>query len=309
VNRVWHVLVLGIVLLRAAPALSRAQSVPVPIPNGSFESPATPYVTTFIDSWQETPKPDSYLEGGGFLWDQLTGLFVNTAPGATDHIDNCDGKQAAYLFAVPQAGWFQDFDSKAWNDSAPSHAFDILYEAGKAYELTVGVIGGGGNMAVGASLELALYYRDASSNQVAVAATTVTNSLAAFPVHTHLVDYRVHVPFVQAGDAWAGQHLGVRILSTVTPDQQGGYWDLDNVRLVATAEPIYAVNVAPTTDGLRLSWPSVTGFQYQVEISDDLQTWAALGAARAGTGDVLAEPVMSSGNAMAFFRVRASVTP
>ena len=28
------------------------------LPNGSFEAPATTFVTTRIDSWQETAKPD-----------------------------------------------------------------------------------------------------------------------------------------------------------------------------------------------------------------------------------------------------------
>ena len=81
-----------------------AQPIPISVPNGSFESPATLYVSTFIDAWQENPKPADYAEGGGFTWDQLTGLFVNTAPTAADHIGNMDGKQAAYLFAVPGTG-------------------------------------------------------------------------------------------------------------------------------------------------------------------------------------------------------------
>ena len=32
--------------------------------------------------------------------------------------------------------------------------------------------------------------------------------------------------------AWAGQHMGIQFKSTVSTNTQGGYWDLDNVRLM-----------------------------------------------------------------------------
>src|SRR6516225_953181 len=75
---------------------------PIPVPNASFESPVTPFVNTHVDDWQKVPKPDWYIENGGYTWDQLAGVFLNTPIGASDHIINCDGKQALYLFAVPQ---------------------------------------------------------------------------------------------------------------------------------------------------------------------------------------------------------------
>src|SRR6184192_3573554 len=73
--------------------LLRAETITVP--NGSFESPATVYVDPHIDSWQKAAKPDGYDESGPFLWDQLTGVFKNTPTNSADHIDNCDGNQAA----------------------------------------------------------------------------------------------------------------------------------------------------------------------------------------------------------------------
>ena len=79
------------------------------LPNGSFESPATDFADPTMDNWQKTPKPVWYDESGGFLWVQLAGLFLNTPPESAPHIDNCDGEQAAYLFAVPQVGLFQDY--------------------------------------------------------------------------------------------------------------------------------------------------------------------------------------------------------
>src|SRR5438552_17921241 len=83
----------------------------ISIPNSSFESPVTMFVDTHIDSWQKSAKPPCYDESGGYLWDQLTGTFKNTPPTIADHIDNCDGNQAAWMFAVPEVAIFQDYDS------------------------------------------------------------------------------------------------------------------------------------------------------------------------------------------------------
>src|SRR5215216_3940520 len=81
------------------------------VPNGSFESPDTPFADPRIDAWQDNPKPDWYDESGGFTWDQLTGTFENTDPTDVSHIDNVAGSQAMYMFAVPQVGIFQDYNS------------------------------------------------------------------------------------------------------------------------------------------------------------------------------------------------------
>jgi hypothetical protein len=114
--------------------------------------------------------------------------------------------------------------------------------AGKSYHLTVGVVGMGGPMLPTATLELSLYYRDDQTNRVTIAATTVTNIPTVFSNHTHEVDCSVDVPTVKATDPWAGRHIGIQFLSTVDTNSQGGYWDLDNVRLVegpALSNPVY----------------------------------------------------------------------
>lgn len=226
------------------------------VPNASFENPVTPFVSTQIDAWQKAPKPDWYDETGGFLWDQLAGLFKNTPAGSADHIENCDGTQAIWLFAVPEVALFQDYDSVDWNDSSPSHAFDARFEVGKSYRLTVGVIGTGGNMLEGVPLEIGLYYRDASGSPIIVASTTVTNSAAVFPDRNHFVDFAVAVPTVQTNDAWAAQHIGVRFRSPVSAEMQGGFWDLDNVRLTASSPP-------------TLSDPAVANDQFQFTLNSD----------------------------------------
>jgi hypothetical protein len=243
--------------------LNPLQAGTISVPNRSFESPPTGYVNINIDSWQKSPKPDWYVENGGYLWTQLTGTFSNTDPTSPDHIDNCDGNQAIWLFAVPEVALFQDYNSMDWNDPVPTHAFDVKFDTGKSYQLTVGVIGGGGGMQPGVTLELSLYYRDGSGNRVTVAAANVTNSLSTFPTTTHLIDFTVSVPTVQTGDAWAGENIGIQFLSTIGTDLQGGYWDLDNIRLSSLATPVL---LSPTrTNGqFRFLLQSEPGLAFEI---------------------------------------------
>lgn len=297
------VAVAGALLGGGGPGGLSAQTIPVP--NGSFESPATDFVSTRIDHWQETDKPPDYDEGGGFLWDQLTGVFRNTAPGSPDHIDNCDGVQAAYFFAVPGVGLFRDHDSVAWNDPEPSHAFDARFEAGKSYTLTFGVVAGGGNMREGVAFEAALYWRDAGTNLVTLAATNVVFTRAVFPTRTTLTDVTLRTPVVRAGDPWTGRHIGIRFLSTVSDEMKGGYWDLDHVRLEAEGPGEIELQTEVAGGKLRMQWPSVAGYRYQLQRSAGLETWTDEGAARPGTGGALAAEVPLAGPPSAFFRVLA----
>jgi hypothetical protein len=284
-HRVGRLVAVGLGLALLAASDGPLQAAAIPVPNGSFESPATPYADPRIDSWQKTPKPFWYDESGGFLWDQLTGAFANTPPADPAHIDNCDGEQAMFLFAVPEVGLFQDYDSTVWASTVPTHAFDARFEVGKSYRLTVGVIGGGGNMAEGASLELALYYRDAASNAVVVAATNIVFTRAAFSSTTHFTDIQVDATTVTAGDAWAGQQIGVRLLSTVNPLLAGGYWDLDNVRL--TPMPILLPSgVNQSEFGFTLL--SLPGMAFEIltttNFSEPMSSWAKVGTMTNATG-------------------------
>jgi hypothetical protein len=231
---------LAATLAALAASVATLTAASITVPNGSFESqiapPAYPYITTLIDSWQKAPKPAWFDEvATGIYWDQTAGLFQNTPAGYPNHIDNLDGNQGLYFLPIPQVALFQDYQTTAWNQPTPSHAFDATYEVGQAYQLTVGIIGGLGGMADGTSMELALYYRDGANNPVTVAATPVLYTAGAFPNAAHFLDFSVTVPEVQAGDAWAGQHIGVSLLSA--SGNGVGYWDLDNVRLTSVPEP------------------------------------------------------------------------
>jgi hypothetical protein len=205
----------------------RLQAASIYIPNASFELPETTFVSLHIDSWQEAPKPAWYDESGGNLWSQLTGVFLNLPPTDPGHIDNCDGDQAVWLFAVPEVELFQDLTA--------------TFEVGQSYYLTVGVIGGGGNMKDDVPIEIRLYYRNSENKKVTVGTTTFTYDADAGYVK-HFDDVRLDIPPVRPNDPWAGENIGVQLVSTLTladldPDtgRAGGYWDLDNVRLTTSS--------------------------------------------------------------------------
>ena len=267
----------------------------VAIPNGSFESPLVPmenpYAIPDMEEWQKTPQPFWYDPSQNFNtpWDFLMGTFFNV-PNPGTFIDNADGQQAAFLFALPGAGLFQDYNSLSGTNTTPSHAFNATFEVGSAYDLTVGVIGGGGNMNPGASLLIGLYYRDINSNMAMVASTAVTHSAETFPNNTHLVDFQVHLPTVGASDPWAGQHIGIQLLSTTAFELAGGYWDLDNVRLVKTLAPTL-LNSAVTTNGFTFTVQSEPGRPFTIFTTTNLMTiasnWTSLGTFTNVTGSTI----------------------
>jgi hypothetical protein len=282
-----------VVLIVLAASRTFSSSAPVPVPNHSFETPPTSFYSVLIDSWQKTPKPDWYVQGGGFTWEQLTGAFGNTATNSPDHISNCDSNQAIWLFAVPEVGLFQDYNSMDLDDVVPSHAFDAVYEVGKSYELTVGLFGGGAGrnygMLLGVTLELGLYFRDAASNRVMVASTTITNSNELFPNNTNLVDFTVQIPIVKASDPWAGQHIGILMLSTVSSNMQGGYWDLDNVRLTSAAAPTLT-SPAWSNNQFQFTLVGESGWLFEVlaatNATSPLSNWFTLGTLTNTTGTI-----------------------
>ncbi len=245
-------------LVMAKAATTTANAATIYVPNASFESPETTFAYPQVNDWQKAPKPFWFQETPEAQWGQTIGVFLNRPPEEASHIDNVQGSQAVFLFALPSAALFQDSTTIGGTNTAPTGAFDAKFEVGKAYHLTVGVLGGGGGMTNGATLELSLYYRDAASNMVSVAATTVTNSTASFPTNTHLTDYVVSIPAVKSSDAWAGKNIGIQILSNNGFDQIGGYWDLDNVRLT---DEIPVPNGSFESPETTFAYPQVNDWQ------------------------------------------------
>jgi hypothetical protein len=222
IRKTFTAVVVCIVMLTAV--ADKLQAAPILIPNASFESPQTTFADPCVDSWQMPPTPWWYDESGGYLWTQLTGVFLNLAPPDPDYIDNCDANQAAWFFAVPEVELFQELTD--------------TFEVGQSYRLTVGIIGGGGNMKDDVPIEIRLYYRDTGNEKVTVGAKTYTYDLDTGYVR-HFNDVQLEIPRVGDTDPWAGKNIGVQLISTlIFPDdldpdtgRAGGYWDLDNVRL------------------------------------------------------------------------------
>ena len=285
--------VVGMVALTACAGTLRAGTIY--LPNASFESPLVPPVSPYagpdMDSWQKSPQPVWYDPSQNYNtpWDYLMGTFYNV-PYPGTFIDNCDGSQAAFFFALPDVALFQDYDSISGTNTTPSHAFNAKFTVNRAYRLTVGVIGGVNGappLYLGATLQLSLYYRDAASNMVTVAATTITNSAQLFPTKTHFVDFSVDVPGVLTTAPWAGKNIGVQIASTVGFDKANGYWDLDNVRLTETALPV-VTNPRMTNGQFGFSLLSQPGQQFEMLASTNLSlpisNWTSLGILTNVTG-------------------------
>jgi HpiC1 cyclase/PEP-CTERM motif len=212
---------------------------PISVPNFSFELQSAagfPFDTNpDVDSWQKIAEPAYYASLGSGVppWYGTAGVFDDTNPQNPTHYANRIGSQAGYILAAPQVTLFQDYNS------SPTHDFDATFEVGKSYKLTVGIFGKP-TLADGSTLELSLYYLDGTDSMVPFTPTVITYSSTIFqPSPTpSFIDYEVNIPTVQAGDAWAGRHIGIQLESTVPVELTSfGNWDFDNVRLTAVPEP------------------------------------------------------------------------
>jgi hypothetical protein len=196
------------VLWAAMPVMSAS----IPIENASFEAPLIDPHNAYgaVPDANEWTEIDMDPEGKS----RNTGVFANTEPNSSDHIVNADGSQLAFLGSEKGNALEQDLAA--------------AYRVGCDYQLTVAV---GVSMLFPPSaevpantLELVLYYRDVNE-PVDIVSRTVT----AMPWSQLLQDFFVYLPTVQSGDTYAGKTIGVAIRAT---GMAGGFWDLDNVRLV-----------------------------------------------------------------------------
>jgi hypothetical protein len=154
-------------------------------------------------------------------------------------------------------------------------------------------------MLEGVTLESSFYYRNDEGHTVTVANTSIANTATVFSNTTHLVDFQARVPTVNADDAWAGRPLGVRFLSTVSSDLQGGYWDLDNVRLASVAPPVL-VDVTEADGQIRFMLESEPGLEFELLASSDpalpIAEWPRVVTLTNVTGRVeFSEPATNSG--------------
>jgi peptidoglycan hydrolase-like protein with peptidoglycan-binding domain len=191
-------------LFESAPVL-------IPIENASFEAPVVDPngfgAVPLVDGWTEVDIDA--------LFSTNTGVFANTEPNSFDHVVNADGSQLAFLGSQTGNALQQDLDA--------------VYKSGCSYSLTVGVSVSGrfppSAVEPVDTLELVLYYLDAN-DVIDIASQAVE---ATEQSYTELQDFSLELPVVWAGDAWAGRAIGIALRASGQP---GGFWDLDNVRLV-----------------------------------------------------------------------------
>ena len=177
--------------------------IPVLDPN---EFPAVPIAYFWIEDDLDTEGSTN------------TGVFFNQPPDspAGDHITNVDGNQLAFLNSASGNGFRQEMPD--------------VYEVGRNYRLTVGVCPSTRfppktTIPVD-TLTLAFTYPATDPNDSDI----VTAQVQATDITANIMkDFFVSLPAVQATDPWAGQPIGIDLRASGTA---GGYWDLDNVRLV-----------------------------------------------------------------------------
>lgn len=220
-------------------AATGASGATLTVQNNSFESPPVPTgqpVALTADNWTLNgsgtliPVPGVGNVPGG------AGVFPNPAnPGGTPpapgqpysngHLDNADQSQVAYLFSNLGNSITTDPNSHPGN-----------FAAGNQYSLTASVALAQSAPPATDRLLMELYWTDASSNVHVIGQRAI--SLATDPTlnQQSLVDYTMVTPLLAAGDPAVGQAISIGF---VTPDNGGGQFDLDNVRLASnTPEPV-----------------------------------------------------------------------
>jgi hypothetical protein len=116
------------------------------------------------------------------------------------------------------------------------------------------------------------------------------------------------VPPVKRTDPWADRGLGVRLLSTVGLELQGGWWELDNIRLTSIGQPVLT-DVRVTDGELQLELVGEPGQQFDLLASADpglpLKEWTLAATLTNETGRVIyTEPATNTGSRV--YRARQS---
>jgi hypothetical protein len=195
----------------------------IPIENASFEGPVVDpngfSALPFVDGWTEIDVDAETSTN--------TGVFANPAPQSPDRLLNADGDQLAFLGSQTGNALEQDLID--------------TYRAGCDYRLTVAV-GVSGLFPPAATepvdtLELVLYYREGPSTVDIACQVVAATGLSS----VELKDFALYSSQVKSDDLWAGKTIGVALR---TAGQPGGFWDIDNVRLVESGPVSIAIQNA-----------------------------------------------------------------
>ena len=180
-------------LLLTSPALS--DSIPIPIPNGSFETPyvanAPPYASAGLSSWQKSPAPAWWIASGytSAQWNNSVGTFVNVS---YDWIHKSIGAPGGFHVFYSRPGNLPTTDQHL-----PGRHIVPTHRGYRRWRLWHGA---------GCPMAIGLYYLDGGGNQVMVGTTTVLNDNTS-PTGDirHLPDRQLTIPPVAASNPWAGK--------------------------------------------------------------------------------------------------------
>jgi hypothetical protein len=211
--------------------------------NPSFESPDTPFVNTTADKWT-TSGPTQLVDiGPPFGTVPIIagcGIFENppTVPGG--RISGADGSQLAYIFAnsIPDS----------LNGQVMDHAFtqvtSLTLQAGKQYQLTMGVANAQSAPPPDSVLTMSLFAYDAANPGVEqlIASKQITNNGDLNGLS--LTDFSA--PSGVIGGSTIGKQIGIRITTHTDPRPASstGQFDFDNIRLTLIPEPGSALMLA-----------------------------------------------------------------
>jgi hypothetical protein len=193
--------------------VSFSDAASVTILNPSFED------NPFGGGLASTTTPDHWTKLGV----GSSGHVANGWNGGAVDVSNTDGSQLAWFNTDVGNGFSQELSS--------------VYEVGMSYTLTVGAVKAspswtGSNDAN--VLTIDLYY-----GAFNIIASGSMSALSLEDSQGALTDIVASLAPVEAGDAWADQPVGIRILSSSEPVTSPGNhdWAVDDVRLDAVPEP------------------------------------------------------------------------
>lgn len=205
-------------LITIAPLLSlvaSAHAASVMVPNFSFELPALGINGAAVGN------PTNWNGTG------TVGYVYNGWNGGAINVTGLDGNQL---------GWFNTDVG-----TSMSQLLTTTFTAGQSYELRVAAVKASnawsGSTAANA-ITIQLYY---GAFNVIASGTALAQDLNTS--QGAMTDITANLTTVAGADAWAGQAIGIRIISTADGANNND-WAVDNVRLTAVPEPSSAVLVS-----------------------------------------------------------------
>jgi len=207
-----------------AAVFSTATAHAIQLDNPSFEGPLVDGAPAlpFIDAWTEFDLP---IPNG----DQVTGVFPN--PAAPDSIANVDQNQVAFMSALGGLGI--GIAQSSVDTFVIGRTYDVAVWLGKSGETAFGT-----SPPDDAEITVRLFYGDVSNALNPAFEIASTSVLAGDLSSESLMLTSFSSNLVTAGDAWAGQPIGIAFLPTAGDnDTTPNTFNIDNVSITEIPEP------------------------------------------------------------------------